>query len=80
MTKKGKQKTKHQEESKAYQVSTVCFCPFCEKEHTRDMYWTGRGMPKKYCKECIKRMAKTDRSFLLTERPQNRSQKKEGGS
>jgi hypothetical protein len=32
--------------------STKCICPKCGKSHKLKLYWTGRGIPKKYCQEC----------------------------
>jgi hypothetical protein len=31
---------------------TECKCPQCEKTHIKLMFWTGRGMPHKYCRLC----------------------------
>lgn len=31
---------------------TVCFCPRCEKTHTKNFLWTGRGIPRKFCGKC----------------------------
>ena len=29
---------------------TECICPKCGKIHTVVMFWTGKGMPRKFCK------------------------------
>ena len=35
-----------------YKTSTQCVCPRCGKPHNRMLYWTGRGIPRKYCPSC----------------------------
>lgn len=30
----------------------VCTCPKCAKRHTKKMWWTGTGTPRKYCELC----------------------------
>jgi len=30
----------------------IAKCPLCGKEHKEYLYWTGRGVPRKYCKKC----------------------------
>ena len=32
---------------------TECWCPRCGKKHKRKIFFTGRGVPKFYCKECM---------------------------
>jgi len=32
--------------------STECICPMCRSRHYKPMYWLGRGIPRKYCKNC----------------------------
>lgn len=27
-------------------------CPKCQKTHETKLYWTGKGTPRIYCKEC----------------------------
>ncbi len=29
-----------------------CKCPKCGKTHRVTMFWTGRGVPRKYCPQC----------------------------
>lgn len=29
-----------------------CICPMCGKKHHMTMFWTGRGVPRKYCSAC----------------------------
>jgi transposase-like protein len=29
-----------------------CKCPMCGKTHRVVMFWTGRGVPRKYCSHC----------------------------
>jgi hypothetical protein len=31
---------------------TKCQCPKCGRIHIRSIYWTGKGMPKRYCNKC----------------------------
>jgi Zn ribbon nucleic-acid-binding protein len=31
---------------------TKCICPRCNEIHTMQIFWTGRGMPKKFCPAC----------------------------
>jgi rubredoxin len=30
----------------------TCKCPMCGKTHRVTMFWTGRGVPRKYCPQC----------------------------
>lgn len=32
---------------------TDCLCPLCRKIHQRKMHWIGRGIPRKYCYDCL---------------------------
>ncbi len=32
--------------------SVKCRCPRCDKIHYLSFFWTGRGMPRKYCHRC----------------------------
>lgn len=32
---------------------TVCYCPRCEKEHMKYIFWTGHGTPRIFCDDCI---------------------------
>ena len=32
---------------------TVCICPRCRKRHKKKMKFTGRGIPRIYCRDCI---------------------------
>lgn len=32
--------------------SIKCICPRCGKKHKLSLFWTGDGIPKKYCKKC----------------------------
>lgn len=29
-----------------------CMCPKCERKHKIKMKWTGRGVPRVYCRAC----------------------------
>ncbi len=31
---------------------TECICPICQKRHWYRFYFTGRGVPRKYCEQC----------------------------
>jgi hypothetical protein len=33
-------------------VSTVCHCPKCDTDHNKFIHWTGRGIPRIYCRIC----------------------------
>ena len=33
---------------------TKCLCPLCEIKYTRFIYWTGRGIPRMHCPECLR--------------------------
>ena len=35
-----------------------CKCPKCGKTHRVTMFWTGRGVPRKYCNQCKGGMAR----------------------
>ena len=41
-----------------------CICPMCEKKHTKMIYWTGNGIPRKRCLHCEKVVAKFNISDL----------------
>ena len=29
-----------------------CICPMCGQKHIMNIYWIGRGSPRKYCQNC----------------------------
>lgn len=29
-----------------------CVCPRCGKQHQRQVFWTGKGAPRIYCRPC----------------------------
>lgn len=35
---------------------TICLCPLCRETHKLDMHWIGRGIPRKYCPNCIRNL------------------------
>lgn len=37
---------------KSVEKRTECVCPKCEKKHFLKIYYTGTGIPKKYCNLC----------------------------
>ena len=32
--------------------NTVCICPKCGVKHNMDLFWAGRGLPRKFCPSC----------------------------
>ena len=32
----------------------IALCPYCGIKHKYYVFWTGRGIPRKFCKECSK--------------------------
>lgn len=38
--------------AKRDEVMTTCRCPKCRELHRMKIFWTGRGMPWKYCHDC----------------------------
>ncbi len=30
----------------------TCICPLCRERYKRQMFWTGRGVPRIYCEPC----------------------------
>jgi len=34
------------------EVMTECLCPLCECKHSVLLFWTGRGVPRIYCRNC----------------------------
>lgn len=34
------------------EIETKCFCPKCQKSHTKAIHWTGRGVARKFCSSC----------------------------
>ena len=30
-----------------------CVCPRCGELHEVEMFWTGRGRPRKFCSDCL---------------------------
>jgi len=51
---------------KTKEVRTKCICPLCNITHYCYIYWTGKGIPRKFCRACG-RFAKTvaDRNEAL---------------
>jgi hypothetical protein len=37
-----------------------CICPGCGKIHIMKVYWTGRGVPRKFCQSCRDRETPID--------------------
>jgi hypothetical protein len=46
--------------------AVICRCPNCGKEHPKVMYWTGKGVPRKFCRLC-----KLSKSEILYEPANN---------
>lgn len=46
-----------------------CICPKCGRKHKRALFWSGRGVPKKFCNNCAPIVQDIERfsvrSFLL---------------
>lgn len=38
---------------------TECLCPLCRRTHLLKIWWTGKGIPRKYCYDCLRDMDKT---------------------
>ncbi len=38
---------------KKHKTTVVCKCPLCGELHKVRMDWTGKGMPRKYCRRCL---------------------------
>jgi len=48
-------------ENKSLGKSKVeCICPSCGKIHIMKVYWTGRGVPRKFCQSCRDRETPID--------------------
>ena len=48
-------------ESKGLGKSKIeCICPGCGKIHIMKVYWTGRGVPRKFCQSCRDRETPID--------------------
>jgi hypothetical protein len=47
-----RKKSERQRHTSSMSASTLCFCPKCEENHYLFIFWTGRGIPYKYCKGC----------------------------
>ena len=41
-----------EEESRITKTKVDCICPKCGKLHRLNFYWTGKGIPRKYCQGC----------------------------
>lgn len=53
MNLKSKSKKKQRNtDCKSSSKSTICICPRCRIKHYKDVFWTGRGIPRIYCEEC----------------------------
>lgn len=37
---------------KSKETNIKCICPRCSIIHIKPIYWTGRGIPRKYCSVC----------------------------
>ncbi|CAB1084096.1 hypothetical protein D1AOALGA4SA_11629 [Olavius algarvensis Delta 1 endosymbiont] len=33
-------------------VKVECICPKCDRKHSLNLHWIGRGTPRKYCHAC----------------------------
>ena len=40
------------DEKKSAKMKVECICPMCDKKHTMNINWIGRGTPRKYCQSC----------------------------
>lgn len=49
---KGEVKSRCSEESRTDMRIWLCRCPRCGVAHSVEMFWTGRGNPRKFCDEC----------------------------
>ncbi len=38
---------------KSHEKRTTCICPLCKKKHHVKMWYTGHGVPYKYCQSCL---------------------------
>ena len=38
-----------EEETRITKTKVDCICPKCGKLHSLNFYWTGKGIPRKYC-------------------------------
>ena len=47
-----KERYVHRKTDYNFETPTTCKCPMCEKLHTVNIYWRGRGMPRIYCDQC----------------------------
>jgi len=52
MKRKRKGKSQRSRETSSMCTRTLCFCPKCERDHYLLIYYTGKGVPYKYCKRC----------------------------
>ena len=43
---------------------TECICPICRKRHWLRLYFTGRGIPRKYCEHCSQKFLKRYRDVI----------------
>jgi len=37
---------------KSSKADLECICPKCGVSHILKLFWTGKGKPKKFCREC----------------------------
>jgi hypothetical protein len=38
---------------KSIREPVECICPRCRDSYMRNMFWTGRGVPRIYCPTCV---------------------------
>jgi len=43
---------KLEEEAQTTKMNVVCVCPKCGKRHRVNSFWTGKGIPRKFCPAC----------------------------
>ena len=49
--KMNKSEIKHPRDPDA--VIMDCLCPLCRKTYQRKLHWIGRGIPRKFCGDCL---------------------------
>jgi transposase-like protein len=50
---------------KARTSITKCICPRCNRKHKMRLFWTGKGTPKKHCKNCKREIEDLSNDPLL---------------
>jgi len=62
---------------KSNNIGIICICPKCNKYHIVELFWTGNGIPKKFCKFCNNKISYINDTYVYIDKPTTITTKKE---